>query len=135
MNARIPKPNLPNASGLSVLSFSAAFGPMIGMAIGSSSTFGLSKSWWAARRMATRRAVLLGRASIMIRSRSEILKRELERSLAHVASFGMTTLVGSSLYFKDFFLFRSREVFYLLGLGVGDLFELIERALLVVLAD
>src|SRR5271154_6976946 len=65
MNARIPRPNLPNASGLSVLSFSAAFGPMIGMAIESSSTFGLSKSWWAARRMATRRAVLLGRASIM----------------------------------------------------------------------
>src|SRR5277367_5885209 len=108
MNARMPKPILPKASGLSVLTFSAAHGPTIGTAIGSSRTLGLSKSWWAARRMATRRAVLLGRASIMIRSRHETLDRGREGSLARVARFGMTTLVGSSLYFEDFFLFRGR---------------------------
>src|ERR1700691_34805 len=47
----------------------------------------------------------------------------------------ITTPVGSSLYFEDLFLFRSREVFDLLGLGVGHLFEFVERSLLVVLAD
>src|ERR1700688_3577378 len=47
----------------------------------------------------------------------------------------MTTLVGPSPYLKDFFLFQGREVFDFLGLGVSDLFEFVERALLVVLAD
>ena len=47
----------------------------------------------------------------------------------------MTTLVGSSFYFHDFFFLGGREVFDLLGFGVGELFELVERALLVVFAD
>src|ERR1700689_4204757 len=87
--------------------------------------------------MATRNAVLLGRASIMVQLNDEPKGKTKKGSLGEpsTARGRLATGAKPSLYFEDFLLFCSREIFDLLGLGVRDFFEFVERALLVVFAD
>src|SRR5580692_5773295 len=56
-------------------------------------------------------------------------------SSAFPSKTGRNSSLRVLLYFEDFFFFYGAEVFDLLGFGVSELFELVERAFLLVLAD